>query len=91
MWITVLMIRLKSTVIHDLGHIICIFRLWNQVMLSYSFPDDLANRQSWRKGRIWILENDLHLGTHIAHFFIGKTINIFSIEENLSVCFLNQS
>ena len=75
-----LMERLQAALIHNPINILFILVLWYKPVFLYRFSDNLPYRKSRRQGREGILENNLHLGTHLVHFFFRDVVDFFSVE-----------
>ena len=75
-----LMERLQAALIHNLINILFVLVLWYKPVFLHRFSDNLPDRKSRRQGREGILENNLHLGTHLVHFFFRDVVDFFSVE-----------
>ena len=86
MWIASFMEGLQTAFVHNLINILLIFIHRNELMLLHRFSDNLSDRKSWGEGGERILEDDLHLGTHLIHLILWNIVNLSSVKENLPRC-----
>ena len=77
---------LQSAFVHNLINILLISIHRNELMLLHRFSDDFSDRKSGGERGERILEDDLHLGTHLIHLILRNIVNFSSIKENLTCC-----
>ena len=84
MRIAILVEGLQTAVVHDLVDIVVVLVLRHDLMLAHRLSDDLADREPGRERGEGILEDDLHLGTEVAHFLAGEIVDLLPVEEHLT-------
>ena len=84
MRIAVLVERLQAALVHDVVQIVVVLRLGHKIVFSDGFADDLADRHTRGQRGERILEDDLHLGTHIMHFLVGQIIDFLPVEQHIA-------
>ena len=72
MRIAILVVLLQAAGTHDAGNIVIILFRRNDLMLTHCFADDLTDRDTRRKARIRILEDDLDPRAEFAQLFLRQ-------------------
>ena len=55
-------------------------------MLPYGFTNDFTHRKTWRKGGIWILEDDLDIRSFLSQFLLTEGKKVLAVEIHFSLC-----
>ena len=85
MGIAILVEGLQAAVVHDLIDIVVKFFLGHQTVLADGLTDDLAHGHTGLQRGEGVLEDDLHLGAHVAHLLGVEVIDLLAVEQHLAV------
>ena len=84
MGIAVLVEGLQAAVVHDLVDVVVELLLGDQSVLTDGLADDLAHGHTGLQRGEGVLEDDLHLGAHVAHLLGVKVIDLLAVEQHLA-------
>ena len=82
MRVTIEVLRLKATVLHDLSDVGLILRFRHDIMRAHRFADDLADRHTRRKAGVRILEDHLHMRAQRAQLLLGELCKVLPLEHD---------
>ena len=50
------------------------------------FFDNLTDCHTWVERSVWVLEDDLHILTHLTHFIVREVVDVHAIVKNVAGC-----
>ena len=89
MWVAMRVIRIEADLIEHTVHDVDLFLTFTDLVDLQTSQDRIADRFAGVEGRIWVLENYLHIPPHDFQFFGVQFVNIVAIYFNRAAGGLN--